>query len=168
MGSKSGTVASGTFTIKKDGDEFTNPNLAVAPIGNKTDTNTYDDLFKALPDGAYVMPDGAKNDASFGADVHGEAAQNRIFKFETTTDADRVTLTIYAADGTVMYTEKDAGPFAVGPHFFYVQVTGDSLDNAGTGPMETTGLEEGTYTWTVYSKNDGMLMQGVMDIAADS
>ncbi len=168
VGSKSGTVASGTFTIKKDGDEFTNPNLAVAPIGDKTDANTYDQLFKALPDGAYVMPDGAKNDASFGADVHGEANQNRIFKFETTTAQDRVTLTIYAADGTVMYTEKDAGPFAVGPHFFYVQVTGDSLDNAGTGPMETTGLEEGTYTWTVYSKNDGMLMQGVMDIAAES
>jgi hypothetical protein len=168
VGSKSGTVASGTFTIKKDGDEFTNPNLAVAPIGNKTDTNTYDDLFKALPDGAYVMPDGAKNDASFGADVHGEATQNRIFKFETTTAQDKVTLTIYAADGTVMYTEKEAGPFAVGPHFFYVQVTGESLDNAGTGPMETTGLEEGTYTWTVYSKNDGMLMQGVMDIAAES
>ena len=167
VGSKSGTVASGTFTIKKDGDEFTNPNLAVAPIGNKTDTNTYDDLFKALPDGAYVMPDGAKNDAGFGADVHGEAAQNRIFKFETTTAQDKVTLTIYAADGTVMYTEKEAGPFAVGPHFFYVQVTGGSLDNAGTGPMETTGLEEGTYTWTVYSKNDGMLMQGVMDIAAE-
>ena len=34
--------------------------------------------------------------------------------------------------------------------------------------METTGLKEGTYTWTVYSKNDGMLMQGVMDITAAS
>ena len=168
VGSKSGTVASGTFTIKKDGDEFTDPNLAVAPIGDKTDANTYNDLFKALPDGAYVMPDGAKSDTDFGADVHGEANQNRIFKFETTTAQDKVTLTIYAADGTVMYTEKEAGPFAVGPHFFYVQVTGDDLDNAGTGPMETTGLKEGTYTWTVYSKNDGMLMQGVMDITAGS
>ncbi len=168
VGSKSGTVASGTFTIKKDGDEFTNPNLAVAPIGDKTNANTYDQLFKALPDGAYVMPNGAKNDPTFGADVHGTAAQNRIFKFETTTDQDKVTLTIYAADGTVMYTEKEADPFAVGPHFFYVQVTGDSLDNAGTGPMETTGLAKGTYTWTVYSKNDGMLMQGVMDITAAS
>ncbi len=168
VGSKSGTVASGTFTIKKDGDEFTNPNLAAAPIGNKTDSNTYDQLIKDLPDGAYVMPDAVTGDGSdLKDDIHGTAAQNRIFKFETTTDQDKVTLTIYAADGTVMYTEKEAGPFAVGPHFFYVQVTGNDLANAGTGPMETTGLEEGTYTWTVYSKNDGMLMQGVMDIAAE-
>ena len=48
VGSKSGTVASGTFTIKKDGDEFTNPNLAAAPIGNKTDSNTYDQLIKEI------------------------------------------------------------------------------------------------------------------------
>ena len=169
VGSKSGTVASGTFTIKKDGDRFTDPNLTAAPIGDKTDKNTYDRLIKDLHNGAYVMPDAVTDDGSDLKDnIHGTAAQNRIFKFETTTDQDKVTLTIYAADGTVMYTEKEAGPFAVGPHFFYVQVTGNELANAGTGPMKTNGLEEGTYTWTVYSKNDGMLMQGVMDIAAES
>jgi hypothetical protein len=169
VGSKSGTVASGTFTIKKDGEKFTDPNLAAAPIGNKTNNNTYDQLIKDLTNGAYVMPNEVTNDGSDLKDnIHGTAAQNRIFKFETTTDLDKVTLTIYAADGTVMYTEKEAGPFAVGPHFFYVQVTGNDLDNAGTGPMEKTGLEEGTYTWTVYSKNDGMLMQGVIGITAAS
>ena len=168
VGSKSGTVASGTFTIKKDGDKFNDPNLTAAPIGNKTDKNTYDQLIKDLHNGAYVMPDAVTGDDSdLKDDIHGTAAQNRIFKFETTTDQDKVTLTIYAADGTVMYTEKEAGPFAVGPHFFYVQVTGNGLANAGTGPMETTGLKKGTYTWTVYSKNDGMLMQGVMNIAAE-
>lgn len=114
------------------------------------------------------MPNEVTSDGSdLKDDIHGTAAQNRIFKFETKTKDDVVILKIYDENGVIMYSESSDPFTAVGPHFFYIQVIGSDRANAGTDTMGENGLS-GTYTWTVYSQNDGMLMQGVMDIAAES
>ena len=46
-------------------------------------------------------------------------------------------------------------------------MTGTGLDNAGTG-LDSTGLTNGTYTYTIYGEDSGMLLQGSFTITGHS
>ena len=164
------TMATGSFEIVKKGlvvgseSSFTAPTIAEGATGEQK-VAAYDATIKAQGDGLYNFPAGAETVLS-GTDmaIGGTAADNRIFKF--TSAVEDVTLKIFDSEGDQKYTESKAFA-AAGSHFFYVQVTGTGLDNAGTG-LDSTGLTNGTYTYTIYGEDSGMLLQGSFTITGHS
>ena len=121
--------------------------------GGAANTNGYVDgiIFSQL-NGAYQL-----DTLDYGSgDAQGTADDNIIFKYSNTASTaaviSSVTLTITDAKGTTYYySEKyTSGPaVAPGNHFFYVQVTGDIVGNAGEGTLKTTALTAGTYNWKI-------------------
>ena len=163
-GSVSGVVLSGSIDIAKKGSNG-GSDVLPAPTLSADGTESGDAQIKKLADGAYVMPTGHGLN-----DVHGGETNNRIFKFTTQT-AEKAILKIMASDGHVVYTEEVPGgteTFAAGPHYFYVQVTGEDLGNAGTGTMQNTALIPGTYTYTVHGSVSGLLLHGSMVITTSA
>lgn len=121
------------------------------------------DQVKALTPGSHVL---SEIPTALTSDVHGTAAQNIFFVYKTNDSAAATTntvatLTITAADGTVMYAETltvSSNGNAEAGHVFYVQVTASSNSdypvNAEEGyPMSRNPLPAGTYTWTISGTN---------------
>ena len=108
---------------------------------------------KTVANGAYTFP----SDATISGinDINGGIQNNIFFKFATKEADQTVALEIKNGDGDTVYLESAGGSnFAKGGHFFYVQVIGENLGNAGDGPMKNAALETGTYSWTVSVDGD--------------
>ena len=100
---------------------------------------------KALPDGAYVPAD-----KTFAADVNGNAADQRIFKFTgVSATSTNYALTIKNSAGTTVYTET-ANFSDTNGHFFYITLN-PVEGNSGTvsGTWSTGPVPAGTYTYEV-------------------
>ncbi len=112
---------------------------------------------KALGDGVYEL---GNKPTDISSDINGNINENLFFKFTSVNDA-KVTLTI---DNTTTYEEVTSTSFAPGPHFFYVQVKGSGLNNAGTGTLKTTALSAGVHTYTIVDAQGTVLMSGSFTI----
>ena len=124
----------------------------VSPVstikGTKSTIANTADLLKTVENGAYTFAEGTNFTGI--SDINGGIQNNIFFKFATK-DADQTaTLVIKDSKGNDVYLESAGGSgFAKGGHFFYVQVIGENLGNAGAGSMKNTALKAGTYSWTV-------------------
>ena len=128
--------------------------ITTASAGIAADATAAD--VKALPDGAYVP-----TDSDFAADVAGNAADNRIFKFTgVSTDATTYTLTIKNSAGTTVYTET-ANFSDTNGHFFYITLN-PVQNNKGTESdtwSTQTAAPAGTYTYEV-TANSAVILDG--------
>ena len=81
-------------------------------------------------------------------DIAGDIDENIFFVFRTAENNQVAVLRIYNADGERVYNEV-ATMATAGGHFFYVQVIGEIVGNAGSGALKTDPLTVGEYTWEV-------------------
>ena len=138
-GTNEPTVAKYVF-IDRDGTLTVGAPAAVAAGSNNA-------AVKNLPDGAYVPAD--KSFVDNQNDVAGNAADNRIFKFNAPTQQD-YTLTVKNSTGTEVYTETGSN-MTVGAHFFYITLKAATAgsQNAGTGTYKAADFAAGTYSYTI-------------------
>ena len=146
-GSEEPTVAKYVF-IDRDGT-LTVGAPAAAPAGAN------DAAVKNLPDGTYVPADN-----TFAADMAGNAADNRIFKFNAPT-AQKYTLTVKNDSGATVYTETSSSSMTVGAHFFYITLAATAgSQNAGTGTYKAADFAAGTYSYTITGADGYMVLMG--------
>ena len=142
----------------------TNPGTPSTPgtiAGTSSTSSNSDAALKAEAQGAYTFEAGtAFNGIS---DIAGGIENNIFFKFDTTAANQNVVLKINQSNGTNVYTEG-AAPATAGGHYFYVQVTGSALNNAGSGSLKNTALTSGNYTWSITSSG-ATLVSGTFSIA---
>ena len=118
---------------------------------SKTISNASD--LKAERDGVYVL---SAKPSDISGDIAGNIEDNLFFKYTAKTASTVVTLII---DNEATYKETFT-PTDTAGHFFYVQVTGTIVGNAGTGTLKTTALPTGTHTYTIKDANGVLLMGG--------
>ncbi|MEE0256424.1 S-layer homology domain-containing protein, partial [Evtepia sp.] len=148
---------SGVMTNNKNGNE-----LYVA--GPQTSTSaTSLDAIKKLSDGVYVPT------KKYATDMAGEAKDNVIFKFTTTTTSENYTLSIKNPAGKEVYTE--AHSLDKGAHCFYITTNPLTANVSGT-LKETWGASAtkapaGTYSFSITGATSGVVLKGVFTIAAN-
>lgn len=105
-----------------------------------------DVLIKESPDGAYEPTERF-------SDMGATASDHRIFKYTMPEDG-TATLTIRDSSG-IKYVETFTT--TKGPHYFYVQVTGSGIGNAGDGAMKSAPLASGNYEYKVTAGGETLL-----------
>ena len=135
---------------------------AIEGVNTASDSVNSDTALKNQRDGAYIFAEGSS--LSGVDDIRGGIENNMFFKFVTEGNS-YATLVIYDDDGDKVYEEGYSFTGA-GGHFFYVQVLGEDLLNAGSGDMATKPLTVGTYRYEIFSGNN-TLLTGEFDITAE-
>ena len=138
---------------KDDSDNGDDDDTTSVIKGTKSTIANTAALLKTVENGAYTFAE--KTTFTGISDINGGIQNNIFFKFATKDDDQTATLVIKDSKGNDVYLESAGGSgFAKGGHFFYVQVIGENLGNAGAGSMKDTALETGTYSWTVSVDGD--------------
>lgn len=149
-----------------DNDDITIEGVREEIITTPSSSNTADDQIKAMPDGAFTLPDADDSkmkDTVNGGLAGGLNANTHIkdvmfFKFTKPTGTQANTsvfvITIVSKDtGKIVWRDSmTCGAVATGGAFFYAQVSDSNSSvfyNSGTGPLATAPLAAGEYTWTI-------------------
>ena len=170
-GSVSGTIQTGKFEIKKEGinepvvpgnvEVTVEPNEDGTPIPNATWATETDAAIKDQADGVYQFPVEDTKVSGTNLAIGGTKDDNWVFKF--TSKAENVTFSMWKQDGTL--TQEETMTFTAGAHFFYYQLTGGSVGNAGS-PANTTDLSGQSCRWQIVGSVSGVIDQGTLNIPA--
>ena len=137
-----------------------------APEGGGEPTNeawkeSTDAAIKDQADGVYQFPVEDAKVSGTDLAIGGTKDDNWVFKF--TSEAEDVTFSMWKQDGTL--TQKETMTFTAGAHFFYYQLTGSSMGNAGS-PANTTDLSGQSCRWQIVGSVSGVIDQGTLNIPA--
>ena len=113
----------------------------------------------------YIFTDVDAVNALANQGLNGEPEENLFFFFRGHAANEDITLVIRNANGGEVYRETiTAGASPLDTGCFYIQILGDGVNNAGTGPLKNAPLSVGEYTWTITSANDNVNESGAFTV----